>query len=151
MPVAPSACLLLLLLARCTYGSLDGSQQEVQSPAEQELQAASLLLLRQALLGAAARVPAASARPSTAASGGQATPDEQGSTAAGPEGPLQAWQAGTDPCNRTAPWPGVTCDRAGRVVAVELRGANLSGTLPTGAAGGASASAPYHMPYLRRL
>lgn len=46
-----------------------------------------------------------------------------------PRGALRSWQPGGDPCNRRAPWAGVTCSGRGEVLVLNLASANLSGTL----------------------
>ncbi|GAB4821244.1 hypothetical protein N2152v2_008290 [Parachlorella kessleri] len=44
------------------------------------------------------------------------------------KGALRSWQPGTNPCKGRA-WAGVTCSGSGRVVAINLSGAGLGGTL----------------------
>ncbi len=50
-----------------------------------------------------------------------------------------AWQDGSSPCGTGAggqgPWPGVTCNTAGQVVALNVSGLGLQGTLPAALAG----------------
>lgn len=48
-----------------------------------------------------------------------------------------AWQDGGSPCGAggQGPWPGVTCNTAGQVTALNLTGLGLEGTLPAALAG----------------
>ena len=44
------------------------------------------------------------------------------------KGALRSWQPDTNPCKGRA-WAGITCSGSGRVVAINLSGAGLGGTL----------------------
>jgi hypothetical protein len=52
-------------------------------------------------------------------------------------GTLRLWQAGNDPC-KSRNWAGVTCSGLGKVIAINLSGAGLGGTLSPGLSGLAS-------------